>query len=648
MADYRFEHFNDRADAALYIDGSLQFDTRDEHIYHEALFLPPAALAATRARSSITGLILGGGDGLGLREVLKIAKTNRVDLVDYDHQIVDLARKELSVYNRAALDDCRAHIHIAEASQFLKTHKKSFDYIVADFTYPESLAGCELFTRKFFGFVARRLKRRGIAAFNACSPTRSPQAYWSIFQTISRAGLYPKPLQVSIDSFAALGYGEWGFFLASPCPIKSAELNKIVLPPDCRYLSRQTLLEAMRLESGPLIHGLNFRRTIDKAEDLRALLNTAGIFTSLSGSTVDFSLDAAPEGIGRYFPYPAEYLFFSLSAYWKERIFGIIESWDWDAFAAAVEKNLAGHLSETADGVRALLKKAGRCWENKNFSGDTFRRAFAALLVVIIITNMLCPDNAFAKGYYGSGHYSGDGDTEIALIAAVPSTAFVSKYWLSSAGVPDMAGKYHDKLSFPVGDKSVPAFFALDDNTYLTENGEIFTAVPRTHFFYKVETDHLVLYEWRRPLPVSEFALDGEIVDGLKKNLEVHRKTLAASVEKMKRWLNWSGSANFLVKEIADEKKELAKMEILLNILDQLARNTYIVNYSAPPEEFSVKIAPSLRITREGKVIMRALGGIWIDCGLDDFSDEVLKSVLNDLKPQDPMYDLIVNRLKRR
>ena len=170
MAKYRLERIADTGDVAFYIDNSLQFDSRDEFIYHESLFLPPLALAESRNKEGLDGLILGGGDGLGLREGLKSTRLQRVDLVDYDPQVIRFAREELSAYNNASLFDRRCSVHIDEASRFLKSRTNLYDYIVADFTFPGALAGCSLFTRGFFQDISRSLKQNGMVAVNAFSP----------------------------------------------------------------------------------------------------------------------------------------------------------------------------------------------------------------------------------------------------------------------------------------------------------------------------------------------------------------------------------------------------------------------------------------------------------------------------------------------
>ena len=170
MAKYRVERIADTGDIAFYIDNSLQLDTRDEFVYHESLFLPPAALASARNSADIDGLILGGGDGFGLREGLKSPRLHRIDLVDHDPEVIRFAKDGLRSFNRSSLYDPRACVHVEEASRFLNARPALYDYIVADFTFPEDLSGCSLFTLGFLHDLSRRLKPNGIVALNTFSP----------------------------------------------------------------------------------------------------------------------------------------------------------------------------------------------------------------------------------------------------------------------------------------------------------------------------------------------------------------------------------------------------------------------------------------------------------------------------------------------
>src|SRR5918911_5784066 len=95
----------DDGSLALFIDGDLQFDSRDERIYHEALALPALALATRRSSGPLRALICGGGDGLCARELLKSSQLAALDLVDYDPVMLALARADLQSLNDGSLFD---------------------------------------------------------------------------------------------------------------------------------------------------------------------------------------------------------------------------------------------------------------------------------------------------------------------------------------------------------------------------------------------------------------------------------------------------------------------------------------------------------------------------------------------------------------
>ncbi|HEY1014212.1 MAG TPA: hypothetical protein VGE07_15980 [Herpetosiphonaceae bacterium] len=235
---------DERADGSLavYIDGDLQFDSRDEGIYHEALGLPALALAQRRRRagSPLRALICGGGDGLVARELLKSPQVERIDLVDYDPTILCLARDEWGHVNDRALDNVRTFVHVRDAWDFVAEAASAgtrYDLIISDFTVPRDLAGARLHTVEWYEKLAAILAPDGAMGVNATSPSSIPAAYWSIYNTLRTAGLHPRPYRVVQPSFAAHGYGDdWGFFLAGRRPVQAADLADLPLAGPRRFL----------------------------------------------------------------------------------------------------------------------------------------------------------------------------------------------------------------------------------------------------------------------------------------------------------------------------------------------------------------------------------------------------------------------------
>ncbi|MEX0301016.1 MAG: spermidine synthase, partial [Leisingera sp.] len=219
----------------LFLDYSIQFDTLDEHRYHESLVHPAMALAPRRKEV----LILGGGDGMALREVLRWGGVESITLVDLDPRVTELFRDhpELSALNGGALRDSRVTVRNMDAWQFVEDTDRVFDVIIADLPDPKNLALSKLYTRQFYGALMERLSAQGVMVTQAGSPLFARSAFWSVAKTLEAArnpyvlgeGLRVKPYHAYVPSF-----GDWGFVMASPQALKPREL---VLPEGLKYLN---------------------------------------------------------------------------------------------------------------------------------------------------------------------------------------------------------------------------------------------------------------------------------------------------------------------------------------------------------------------------------------------------------------------------
>lgn len=228
-------------DIRLYIDGNLQFSTVDEHRYHEAL-VHPAMCASPGAG---TALILGGGDGMTARELLKYERIRRIDLVDLDGEMVRLFREKplLAGLSDRALSDPRLEIHIEDAGKFLEDTSSSWDIICLDLPDPNNLSLARLYSKSFYKLLSQRLATMGVAVTQATSPFYAPEAFWCVSETWKQAPLGPEgsarfhvyPYHVHVPSF-----GDWGFVMASRRVIDPAKLN---LAPGIRlkFLSNELL-----------------------------------------------------------------------------------------------------------------------------------------------------------------------------------------------------------------------------------------------------------------------------------------------------------------------------------------------------------------------------------------------------------------------
>ncbi|MEH6437568.1 polyamine aminopropyltransferase [Massilia sp. DD77] len=196
-------------DLRLYINGNLQFSSRDEYRYHEAL-VHPAMHAVPWARRV---LVLGGGDGLALREVLRYPNVQEVTLVDLDPQMTDAfaTRPELVKLNAGALKDKRVKVVNADAAVWLQHHAGMFDVAIVDFPDPSSFALGKLYSVPFYGILRKHVAANGMISVQSTSPFFAPHAYWTIEATLREVGMKTWPYHLYVPSF-----GEWGFVLASP------------------------------------------------------------------------------------------------------------------------------------------------------------------------------------------------------------------------------------------------------------------------------------------------------------------------------------------------------------------------------------------------------------------------------------------------
>ncbi len=231
-------------DIRLYIDGNLQFSSTDEHRYHEALVHPAmAAAAAARPVADPPGrrvLVLGGGDGLAVREILKHHDVGRVDLVDLDPAMTELfaSHPTLQGLNGGSLSDPRVHVHNRDAMGWLVEHERAgeplFDVAIVDLPDPNNFSLGKLYTRSFYRLLAGRLRPDGVGVVQATSPYLAPRSFWCIVATLDAAGLHGHPYHAHVPTF-----GDWGFVLISPVP--SEPPTQLRPDIETRFLDEATL-----------------------------------------------------------------------------------------------------------------------------------------------------------------------------------------------------------------------------------------------------------------------------------------------------------------------------------------------------------------------------------------------------------------------
>ncbi len=213
-------------DVRLFLSSHLQFSSRDEYRYHEALVHP--GLAALPGARRV--LVLGGGDGLAVREILKYPDIESITLVDLDPDMTRLfsTHPYLVTLNQHSLTNARVHVINADAFVWLDQSRESYDFIVVDFPDPTNYSLGKLYTTAFYRLMAKHLSAQGLAVVQSTSPLFARQSYWCIVETLKQAGLKTYPYHLYVPSF-----GEWGFALAGLSPYEPP----LRLPDRLRYLS---------------------------------------------------------------------------------------------------------------------------------------------------------------------------------------------------------------------------------------------------------------------------------------------------------------------------------------------------------------------------------------------------------------------------
>lgn len=217
-------------DTRLFINGALQFSTLDEHRYHEALVHP----AMTAAEAPARVLVLGGGDGMAVREVLRYDSVRHVTLVDLDPLMTAIfsERPELSALNRGSLSDPRVEVVNQDAFQWLEAGAPGvYDVVLVDFPDPNNHGLGKLYTTTFFRMLDGAVAEGGVIAAQATSPMWSPSAFWCIHRTMRHAGWQTRPYHAYVPAF-----GEWGFVLAG----RSSPTRFGPLPAGLRFLDATT------------------------------------------------------------------------------------------------------------------------------------------------------------------------------------------------------------------------------------------------------------------------------------------------------------------------------------------------------------------------------------------------------------------------
>lgn len=228
-------------DLSCFINGHLQFNSADEFIYHENLVHPAMEIAARKKKI----LVLGGGDGLAVREILKYPEVNEIILVDIDPEMTKLARENFHLLqvNDNSLTNAKVNVlknnelrslgeedlyvmnqkagpkpsptKVAsvkiinlDAAKFVEQIRGFFDIIFIDFPDPNSLELAKLYSIEFYQNIKKKLTADGLFVQQSTSPYHAREAFLCIGRTMNKGGLVVVPFHDNVPSF-----GEWGWWI---------------------------------------------------------------------------------------------------------------------------------------------------------------------------------------------------------------------------------------------------------------------------------------------------------------------------------------------------------------------------------------------------------------------------------------------------
>jgi spermidine synthase len=226
----------------LVLDGELQSTELDEFIYHESI-VHPAMLTHNNPENI---LILGGGEGATLREVLKYKSVKKVVMIDIDGEVIDFCKNYLSVFHNGAFTDERLELIIMDAKEYIENTKEKFDVIISDLCCPiQDSPAASLYTKKFYEKIKSKLNKNGILLIQS-TPADIPQfkLFSSINNTLEQVFNFVYPFSSFIPSCII----SWGYNLATDSDLKNPLnindiddlLNDRLFSNDLRYYDNIT------------------------------------------------------------------------------------------------------------------------------------------------------------------------------------------------------------------------------------------------------------------------------------------------------------------------------------------------------------------------------------------------------------------------
>ncbi|EJL76105.1 polyamine aminopropyltransferase [Chryseobacterium populi] len=204
----------------LYLNNNLQFSSTDEYRYHEALVHP----VMTMAKNIDSILILGGGDGFAVREVLKYKEVRNITLVDLDGEMTDFFKtnETMRKLNQNSLSNSKVKIINKDAYIWVKENQRKFDVIIIDFPDPSNYSLGKLYSLQFYKELERLTTPNTKIVVQTTSPYFAPKSFWCIEKTMNQIFPFTSAYHTYVPSF-----GEWGFSMASFEPVENKIYRRI-------------------------------------------------------------------------------------------------------------------------------------------------------------------------------------------------------------------------------------------------------------------------------------------------------------------------------------------------------------------------------------------------------------------------------------
>lgn len=222
----------------LYLNSNLQLSTIDEVMYHEPLVHPAMSLH----QNPQNVLVLGGGDGCAVREILKYDAVENIKLVDLDPAMTKLGAEHpiLTDLNQNAFENPKVEVKNEDGFTFLSNNKDFYDVIIVDLPDPRTVELSRLYSQEFYRIAYKHLRPNGVIITQAGSPYFATRAFNCIFETMKSADFNTVPLHNQI-----LSLGEWGWVLGvktdNKFDIKSTLQNLTFENVETKWLNKDAM-----------------------------------------------------------------------------------------------------------------------------------------------------------------------------------------------------------------------------------------------------------------------------------------------------------------------------------------------------------------------------------------------------------------------